>query len=263
MLTFDNNKIGLFKFHILEQFPEIINFVTSRHDPYGNGNNFNIGYSGGTQEECCANRLMLANAIGVQPERFVFQNQIHRNNVYEVAEDDAGAGFYSKDTAIKDTDILVTSQRGICIVTRSADCIPVLLYSPDSQSVAAIHSGREGTYLGVAAKAAKELYHKYGAKYNNMVACIGPGICGKCYEVDLDCASKFLNNNRFPQDTITMIGNKAYLDLKKMIFYDLLTTGLVANNIEISDICTKCSNEMFFSARAGDMQRFCAGIFMR
>lgn len=263
MLTFDNNKIGLFKFHILEKFPEVLNFVTTRQDPYGNGKNFNIGYSGGTQDECRANRLTLANAVGVQPERFVFQNQIHRDNVHEATEFDAGAGFYSKDSAIQDTDILVTSQRGICIVTRSADCIPVLLYSPDTKSVAAVHSGREGTFLGVAAKAAKELCKRYGAKYSNIVACIGPGICGSCYEVDIDCASKFFNNNRFAPDTITIKGNKAYLDLKKMIFYDLLTTGLVANNIEISDICTKCSNKTFFSARAGDMQRFCAGIYIR
>ncbi|MBQ2098671.1 MAG: laccase domain-containing protein, partial [Bacteroidales bacterium] len=84
-----------------------------------------------------------------------------------------------------------------------------------------------------------------------------------CYEVDCNCAAKFMEDNRFPSDTYTVKGDKVYLDLKRMIFYDLLTLGLVATNIEISDICTKCANDKFYSARSGDTQRFCAGICIR
>ncbi|MCQ2249517.1 MAG: polyphenol oxidase family protein [Bacteroidales bacterium] len=262
MLTFDNN-IGLYKFQILQRYPGVLNFVTTRHRPDGTGSDFNIGFSGGPEHESLANRHLLARAVGVEPGRFVFMNQVHRDNCFVADASVNDLGFSSKHTAVKDTDILVTNASDVCLVTRSADCIPVLLYSPDSHSIAAAHSGREGTYLGVAAKAAHQLVDRYGAKADGIVACIGPGINGDCYEVDLDCAAKFLNDSRFAPDTIELRNGKAYLDLKKMIFYDLLTFGLVANNIEISDICTKCCARDFFSARRGETQRFCAGICLR
>ncbi|MCQ2251829.1 MAG: polyphenol oxidase family protein [Bacteroidales bacterium] len=262
MLTFTNN-CGLLKFEILEQYAGVVNFVTTRRRPDGLDDNFNIGFSGGKADDIVVNRELLSLAVGIPGNRFVFQNQVHGNSVHVCTSADGGAGWFSKDTAIQNTDILVTNERNLCLVTRSADCVPVLLYSPDSQSIAAVHSGREGTYLKAAVVAAQELCSRYGAIAKNIVACIGPAIGFSCYEVGMDCADKFLRDPRFHPDTIRVTGEKAFLDLKKMIFYDLLTFGLVANNIEISDICTKCSDSAFFSARRGENQRFCAGICLK
>ena len=248
------------QFNILQRHPEVLHFVTTRQCPDGTGNDFNIGYSGGSHDDCVNNRLALCNAVGLDPEWMVFQNQVHGCNVHIVGKGDEAWGFYDKESAVQDNDVLVTNEPNVCLITRSADCIPVLLYSPDTKSCAAVHSGREGTYLGAAVEGAKVLKANFGADYAQMIACIGPGICKDCYEVDGNCAAKFMEGNRFPSDTYTVKGDKVYLDLKRMIFYDLLTLGVVANNIEISDICTKCANDRFFSARAGDKQRFCAGI---
>lgn len=260
MLTFNNNT-GLLQFNILQRYPEVIDFVSTKQSPDGSGCDFNIGYSGGSREECVHNRLLLAEAIGLTPECFVFQNQVHGCRVSVITE--GGAGFYDKESAVQDNDVLVTNVPNVCLVTRSADCIPVLLYSPDTHSCAAIHSGREGTFLGAAVEGAKALAKYYNADPSQIIACIGPGICGNCYEVGMDCAAKFVQSGRFPADTYRLEGGKAYLNLKKMIFYDLLTYGIVANNIEISDICTKCTNHIFYSARMGEKQRFCAGICIR
>ncbi len=262
MLTF-NNLSGLIKFNILEKHPEVLNFVTTRQTPSGSGTMFNIGYSGGSDQDTLDCRKELAQSLGLKAENFVFQQQVHKDNVKIVTQEDCGKGFLSRDTAIKATDILVTKERNICLVTRSADCVPVLLYSPDSKSAAAIHSGREGTYLGVAAKAAKTLAENFGAKIENMIACIGPAIGFECYEVDTDCAEKFTNNPRFSHETYAYKNGKVFLDLKSMIYNDLITLGLKPENIEKSDICTKCSNNRFFSARMKDNQRFCAGIMIK
>jgi copper oxidase (laccase) domain-containing protein len=48
-----------------------------------------------------------------------------------------------------------------------------------------------------------------------------------------------------------------------MIFESLVSSGLKRENIEVSDLCTKCSEKSFFSARRGDKQRFCAGIMIK
>ena len=187
-------------------FPEVLNFVTTKQNPYGFGDNYNIGYSGGSDNETLENRMSFASALGLQPENFVIQTQIHKDNYKIVTEENAGNGFLTKETAVKDTDILLTNRKNLCLITRSADCTPVLLYCPDVKAVAAIHSGREGTFLGVAAKAAKLLKENFGADFSKMIACIGPAIGKECYEVGYDCAEKFFKNPRFSDNTISKKG---------------------------------------------------------
>lgn len=255
---------GLLSFSLLKPFEsELLHFVTTKQTPYGCGENFNIGFSGGIEDEILQNRMMLADSLGLKPENFVFQTQIHSNNHKIVTRKNAGNGFFSKETAVDGTDILITNEKNLCLVTRSADCTPVLLYSPDSKSVAAIHSGREGTYLHAAAKAAKLMAENFGADLSSMIACIGPAIGFECYEVGVECAEKFLSDQYFPQKTVIKKGGKYFLDLKTMIFESLVSSGLKRENIEVSDLCTKCSEKSFFSARRGDKQRFCAGIMIK
>lgn len=252
------------KFGILEQFShELLNFVTTRQEPDGQGSDFNIGYSGGSDEQTYSSRVTLADALGLKEENFVFQNQVHKDNYTIASRMTGGSGFASKATAVADNDILITNTPGICLVTRSADCVPVLIYSPDSKSAAAVHSGREGTYLGAAAKAARLLNSEFGARMESLVCCIGPAIGFECYEVDQDCARKFVENPRFGNHTYKNVGSKVHLDLKAMIAGDLAASGVNPSNIEISGTCTKCNHGRYYSARMGDHGRFCAGIMIR
>lgn len=258
-----NNLKGFLKFSILDKFPSVLNFVTTKQNPYGHGSEFNIGYSGGSDEETLRNRVVMALSLNLEPDNFVIQTQSHKDNYKIVTSTDRGSGFFSKETAVQGTDILLTNVKNLCLITRSADCTPVLLYSPDVEAVAAVHSGREGTFLGVAAKAAKLLKENFGADFSKMIACIGPAIGKECYEVGYDCAEKFFKNPRFSDNTISQKGEKYFLDLKTMIFEDLTALGLKASNIEKSTLCTKCEDKKFFSARRGESQRFCAGIMLK
>ena len=47
-------------------------------------------------------------------------------------------------------DALVTTRPGRVLMTRAADCVPVLLVAPDEGIVGAAHSGRPGMVHGVA-----------------------------------------------------------------------------------------------------------------
>ena len=263
MIVYDNLS-GLLKFSLLEKFSsQVLDFVTTKQNPYGKGENFNIGFSGGEISEIQANRLELAKALELKPENFVFQNQIHSSNVFVVTKKQSGSGFYQKETAIQDTDILLTNEKNICLITRSADCAPVLLYSPDSNSIAAIHSGRKGTLLEVSSIAVKEMQKQFGADPTKIIACIGPSIGFDCYEVDFDCANEFFGTSFYRLEMIKKVDGKFYLDLKAMIFNSLVLSGVDPKNIEISEICTKCAEKRFFSARRGEKQRFCAGIMLK
>lgn len=58
--------------------------------------------------------------------------------------------------------------------------------------------------------------------------------------------------------------NSFYLDVSKILKTQLLASGIKNENIEISDECTCCKNEKYFSYRAdGGTGRFCGIIINR
>lgn len=259
----DEAQPNILKFNIFRNEPGIVQFVTTRITPDGHENCFNIGFSGDSDIDVVKNRLMLASALGIQPENFVFQTQVHGINATIVDQSNAGAGFYTKDTAIPNNDILITSTPGLCLIARSADCVPVLMYCRSKRVVAAIHSGREGCRLGAATEAARILHERFGCAYSEILVGVGPHICSRCYTVDKKCATLYSQRKLYAPDIVTLDADAQYhIDLKKTIVSDLMHIGIPLSNIEHSCLCTMHDNNLFFSARAGDMERFCAGIMI-
>ena len=64
----------------------------------------------------------------------------------------------------------------------AADCLPVLLGDPVTGIIGAAHCGRRGLERGVIG-ATVDLMKSKGADPANIVATLGPRICGDCYEV--------------------------------------------------------------------------------
>lgn len=108
-------------------------------------------------------------ACGVQ---FARMHQVHGADVVTVAEPTTGTPVVS--------DAVLTAQSGLGLMVRVADCVPVLLADVARGLVAAVHSGRPGTALDVVSATAEALRAE-GA--TDLVAWIGPHVCGRCYEV--------------------------------------------------------------------------------
>lgn len=106
-------------------------------------------------------------AIGVPVARM---HQVHGNAVAVVDE----------ATDVPTADAVVTDVPGLALMTRAADCVPVLLAAPAERLVAAVHAGREGVVAGVV-PAAVEAMRSRGA--TQVRAWVGPHVCGGCYEV--------------------------------------------------------------------------------
>lgn len=103
-----------------------------------------------------------------------------------------GADVARVDTpggSVDDVDALVTDHRGTAIFATFADCYPIVLWDPEKRVAGLVHAGWRGTQAGVAAAAARFMTDEYGCRY--VRAGIGPGICGRCYEVGEDVAGKF------------------------------------------------------------------------
>jgi YfiH family protein len=83
-------------------------------------------------------------------------------------------------TEVPRADALVTTQRGVGLMVRVADCVPVLLADPAAGVVGAAHAGRLGVALDVVSHAVGRM-QALGAE--QVRAWIGPHVCGRCYEV--------------------------------------------------------------------------------
>lgn len=79
-----------------------------------------------------------------------------------------------------DGDALVTTTRGLGLMVRVADCVPLVLADAEAGVIGAVHSGRPGLVLDIATRTV-EVMRAQGA--SEIVAWVGPHVCGSCYEV--------------------------------------------------------------------------------
>lgn len=86
-------------------------------------------------------------------------------------------------------DGLVTDDARVVLSVTVADCLPIFLFDESGSVRALVHSGWRGT--GIAANAVEEMVNRYGAVRERIGALIGPGICGRCYEVGPDVFEHF------------------------------------------------------------------------
>ena len=215
----------------------------------------NLGVSSGDSiENITKNFNILCGVIGVDPKDMVFSKQIHSDNIYKVTEKDKGKGLYLQSD-IYSADGLITNIPGIPLVAFYADCVPVFLFDPVLKVISLVHSGWKGTLLKIGQKAVRLMESDYGCDINNILAAIGPSI-GSChYEVSDDIANKFSDVFK-GEDILKDIGNGKYmLDLWKANAGILKDAGIQDQNLSLSNECTYCKSDMFFSHRASNGKR--------
>ena len=127
------------------------------------------------------NRAILAKKFG--PVQFMKQVHGDRIAIIEEVTDEAPTA-----------DALVTGIPGIALAVMVADCIPLLLKSPEV--VAAVHVGRRGLQNEITRKTIA-LMKEMGS--SSITAIIGPGICGTCYEVSEDVFNEVVATHPFTE----------------------------------------------------------------
>lgn len=213
------------------------------------------------------NRLLLAQAVGFDPECWVTGHQVHSDRITVVTRKEAGRGGLDKMSRLPDTDGLVTDEQGICLMVLSADCVPVLLYDPSQQVIAAVHAGWRGTAARIAAKAVAVMKECFGCLPERILAGIGPSIGPCCFEVNEDVARVF--RELFPAERGIVIPGrregKFQVDLWEANRMELMEAGVKSANIEIAGMCSVCHPGRFFSYRreGGKAGRFGAGICLK
>jgi len=136
----------------------------------------------------------------------------------------------------------LSAVRGTAMAVTVADCVPVFLAHP-AGAAAIVHSGWRGTEARITAVAISHLA-SLGFPAGELLVHCGPAICGRCYEVSADVATRL---------TGMATQQPARVDLRAIIAEHARALGV--RQISISPLCTRCDNERFFSHRAGDAGR--------
>ena len=126
-----------------------------------------------------------------------------------------------------------------------ADCVPVFL-AHASGATAVLHSGWRGTAARIVERAI-DLFEMRGIPGNELVVYLGPAICGGCYEVSPDV---------FERLTGRAVDQATTVDLRALIADHARLRGV--RRIAVSERCTRCDNDQFYSHRAGDPGRHLA-----
>ena len=220
----------------------------------------NIGlHRGDDPENVRQNFQILADALGIQPEDFVLTKQIHTDIVRKVGRRDRG--MHMVEGASPECDALITNEPGVALVIFTADCTPILLHDPVTGAVGAAHAGWRGTAIGIVAKTVEAMVREYGCNPKNIRAATGPNISFCCFETDRevpDAMVAALGEDAKP--FIRPSGEKYYVNLKEINALWLRRAGV--EKIEISDACTSCQSDVYWSHRVTRGQRGSQGAII-
>lgn len=185
----------------------------------------------------------LINKINISKQNLYRCKQMHTANI-EIADSDIN--FFDN------TDGIILTKPNTAAFLNFADCIPIILFDGKINIGAVIHAGWRGTASKIPQIAVKKML-ECGSNPENIKAAIGPGIGKCCFDVKEDVFEKIFDGI----DKNTAEKEGAYLPSKESgkYFTDLKTVNKIllsevsVHQVDITDYCTSCSNDVFFSYR--------------
>jgi len=191
-------------------------------------------------------RKELAQKYNYDDSNLQFMEQIHSGIVKEVIS----------DTNVQTCDALITNRVDTPLMVMVADCVPILFYDHSKKIIGVAHAGRAGTFENISANTVNKMKEVYNCSPEDIEVVLGPSIEKCCYEVSEDLALE--TASLFGKEYI----NGRNIDLQGINQKQLIESGVKSENITVERICTKCSNEPYFSYRNDKNCGRFAGVIM-
>lgn len=172
-------------------------------------------------------------------------------------------------------DGLLTASSGLLLAIQAADCFPVILVDVKRRAIGVFHAGWRGTSKRIVEKGVGEMLRHFGSRPRDLLAEIGPGIQGCCYEVGDEVRTAFDSQFEYASELFREVKEsdsvrekypllfltarapghgelppKIFLDVAEANRRQLLAAGVPPKNIEVLQFCTMCNNDLLFSYRA-------------
>ena len=125
------------------------------------------GTVGDDQNNVKENLELLLGAVDFREEELVQVRQIHSANVIVANK---------PMDAVHQGDAIITQVKGLLLLMRFADCVPILLADPVKEVIGIVHAGWQGTVKEVAFHAARTMVDIFQSNPADIQAGIGPSI---------------------------------------------------------------------------------------
>lgn len=207
---------------------------------FGVYDSLNLGFHVGDDPNCVeTNRKIVANQLSLT-NGIIYVNQVHGTDVKRVTSLDVGKNF--------DVDAIVTSEKELGLAIMTADCLPIMLYSPSNLLIGNAHAGWRGLCNGVIENTIKAMTPNNCV--SDLFAFLGPAIGKESFEVGTEVVEQFCSTNKSYSKFFIKNSNDRYLaDLVGIAKEKLLSLGINGNHIFGGDFCTYSNPKYFFSYR--------------
>lgn len=249
------NNLLYLTFDIIEAYPDVVHgiFTRQRGKSTGAFSSLNVGAnSGDDPHSVFHNRQAIAGCFG-DPSLF-FLSQVHGTHI--VAYDDRTMSNGGYD-APPEADGTICSKPGVMLVVQVADCQSVMLHDPVQKAVANIHAGWRGSIGNIIGRCIEAMKRRFGSDPADIVAGIGPSL-GPC------CAEFIHYKTEIPESFWKYRDAQNRFNFWQASHDQLAACGIAPENIEWSNICTRCNTHLFYSYRQANITgRFASVIGMR
>ena len=241
--------LPLYQAKTMAWLPRITQGFTTRRGgvsiaPY---DSLNLGsHVGDHLDQVQANRRRVWHELGAAEPQIVLAEQVHGSEVTVVSE---GTG----SAPVAGADALVTGTPDLLLMLFFADCVPVYLVDPVRKVVGLAHAGWRGTAVNIAGRTLQTMASEFGCVPSACFAAVGPSISGDSYEVGPEVADLFRSLPGARASSVVTprseISGTYNLNLRAVIFGQLLYAGLPAGSIAVCDEDTFRNKRDFFSYR--------------
>ena len=194
------------------------------------------------------NYRRLGEAVGIDTGCLAVTKQVHGKVVRTVTASDRHT---LGEPVPYDADGLVTATPGLALICYTADCVPVLLCDDAHGVIAAVHCGWRSSVADILGEAMAAMA-AMGAEASTTAAAIGPAISRCCFEVGgevIEAVEAYLGGDTAGLYAPSAAEGKFLLDLKAANARRLVQLGVPARSIAVSDECTFCRPEKYWSHR--------------
>ncbi|MFC1863444.1 peptidoglycan editing factor PgeF [Thermodesulfobacteriota bacterium] len=233
------DKILHYLFPLLSQQKKLIHSIFTRQGgvsspPY---NYLNTGYNTDDHPGHVSTNLdIIKNNIGAK--HLLSMNQVHGRDIFTLRRTDM-----PNPESMPDADAMVTDIPGLALMVKQADCQAIILYDANYNVLANLHCGWRGNCFNIPGTVVGHMKSQFGSNPSDLKAAISPSL-GPC------CAEFTTYRDIFPKTFNRFMVKENYFNLWEISRMQLLGAGVMEENIEIANICTKCNTDLFYSYRA-------------
>lgn len=228
-------KVEWLEFDLLEPYPHVGHAIFLRHGGVSQGkfSSLNLGQGiGDNPEHVKTNREIIRKALSVP--KIVYAQQTHGTNICRIRQKNSDENHSA--------DALYTTEKNIGLAITHADCQAAIFYDPVHEAVAIAHAGRRGTSQNLFARVIETLHRELGTQAHNLIVCISPSL-------GPDHAEYKNYKHELPQEMWSFQVKPNHFDFWAVSKKQLTICGVNEKNIEISQVCTHCNTDDYFSYR--------------